>query len=239
MNLDLPMPPHSAFADGRLMVTEILGRETSSILRPLECIASDEKRYFIKTRSSDMMPLICEWICSRLAHALGLRCPPVCIAWLPAPLVQESIYSGYDLVPGWAFGSQAVELADTFPKAATHQVPAEERRRLLAFDHWIHNTDRQDSNPNLLWRATESTLWVIDHHLTLSPTPIRHAQTSHIFRDDWQDCWTGAQGKAIRTWLQTGRDHLDAILAELPVEWRKTAGDFEEKTRILLHRALP
>jgi len=184
MNTDVPMPPESAFVDGRLIVTEIQGREPNSILRPLECRASDGHRYFIKTRCSDKLPLVCEWVCSSLAHALGLRCPSICIAWLPAPLVNECRFSDYDLVPGWAFGSQAVELADTFPKAASKDVPPDERLRVLAFDHWINNCDRRDANPNLLWQAPEKALWMIDHHLTLSESPVRDVQETHIFRDD-------------------------------------------------------
>jgi hypothetical protein len=239
MNADAPEPPESAFAAGRLRVTEILGREASSILHPLECWASDGNRYFIKTRCSDKLPLVCEWVCSSLAHALGLRCPPVCIAWLPAPLLAASPYSDYDLVPGWAFGSQAVELADTFPKAVSKEVPAAERQRVLAFDHWINNCDRRDINPNLLWLAPEQALWLIDHHLTLSATPVRESQENHIFRDDWVACWTGQQGDAQRAWLQNGMQQLEGILAELPAEWLKDAGAFIENTRILLARQLP
>ncbi len=233
------MPPDSAFVGDRLVVTEILGREAGSILRPLECRASDGERYFIKTRCSDMMPLVCEWVCSSLARALGLRCPPACIAWLPSPLVNECIYSDYDLVPGWAFGSKAVELADTFPKAATKGVPIEERQQVLVFDHWINNSDRRDANPNLLWQAPERALWVIDHHLTLSPSPIRSVIETHIFRDDWQECWIGMHGDAMRHWLESGRHHLESILAKLPEEWLKDSDDVLENIRILLYRPLP
>lgn len=239
MHSDLPTPPDSAFAGGRLLITEIQGRETASILRPLECRASDGNRYFIKSRNSDMLPLVCEWVCSNLAHVLGLRCPPVCIAWLPAPLVNECSYSDYDLVPGWAFGSRVVEFADTFPKAATKDVPVAERQRLLAFDHWINNSDRRDANPNLLWLAPEKALWVIDHHLTLSVTPVRDVMETHIFRDDWQECWSEENGDAIRAWLEGGRGHLEDILAQIPAEWLKDAGDFVENIRILLSRPLP
>lgn len=233
------MPPDSAFSDGRLLITEILSRETASILHPLECRASDGQRYFIKTRCSDMRPLLCEWVCSSLAHVLGLRCPPICIAWLPAPLVNACIYSDYDLVPGWAFGSQAVELADTFAKASTKDVPLQERHQLLAFDHWINNSDRRDANPNLLWLAPEKALWVIDHHLTLSAHPVRDVMETHIFREDWEACWSGKQGDAMRAWLEAGRDHLETVLEKIPTEWLKDAGDFIENVRILLSRPLP
>lgn len=239
MNSDIPTPPSSAFVDGRLLITEILGRETASILRPLECQASDGQRYFIKILRSEMLPLVCEWVCSSLATALGLRCPPVCIAWLPAPLVNACIYSDYDLVAGWAFGSQAVDLADTFPKASTKDIPTEERQRVLAFDHWINNSDRRDANPNLLWQAPQKALWVIDHHLTLSTTPVRNVQETHIFREDWQACWAGTHGDEIRTWLAGGRSQLESILAKLPAEWLKDTGDFVENVRILLSRPLP
>jgi hypothetical protein len=97
-----------------------------------------------------MQPLVCEWVCCSLAQVLGLRYPPICIDWLPATLVNECIYSDYDLVPSWAFGSRTVKLADTFPKASTNDVPLSERHQLLAFDHWITNSDRRDANPNLL-----------------------------------------------------------------------------------------
>lgn len=233
------MPPGSELEEEPLTITEILDREKSSILRPLECKASDGKRYFIKTRRTDTMPLICEWVCSNLAQVLHLSCPPVCIAWLPQPLVAECGYSDYDLVSGWAFGSQVVDLADTFPKAASPQVKEYERQRLLAFDHWIHNCDRRDANPNLLWLASEKKMWIIDHHLTLSPTPIREARTDHIFREEWRSCWEDDKGNDTKQWLKSGLDHLPAIFARIPEEWRKHAGDFEEKIRILLSRELP
>lgn len=237
--MDLPIPPEPKLSGGRLRIMDIDGRAQESILKPFEGVASDGNRYFIKSRRTDLNPLLCEWVCSRLAQALGLRCPNVCIAYLPAILVSACPFADYDLVPGWVFASEAVPYADTFPKSATKEVPAEERQRLLAFDHWIHNTDRRDANPNLLWQAHHRTLWLIDHHLTLSASPVRDARETHIFRDDWQACWDGANGDRHRSWLQKGLAHLPAILEAIPQEWLKDAGDFPEKVSKLLSRQLP
>ncbi|SKA94888.1 hypothetical protein SAMN02745166_02232 [Prosthecobacter debontii] len=222
-----------------IRITEIQGRETSSILRPLECRASDGNRYFIKTRRSDKNPLLCEWVCSKLAQALELPCPPVCIAWLPKELLDESNHSDYDLVAGWSFGSLAVDFADTFPKAVANQIPDDLRLRVLAFDHWIHNSDRRDQNPNLLWQAREKQLWLIDHHLTLSPDPVRKSSDTHIFREDWNTCWGNNNADEIIEWLRGGLDELDGIFAAIPPEWLNAQEDFLTKTRALLTRRLP
>ena len=231
--------PVKTCGSGYLQIQEIIDRETATMLRPLECMASDGKRYFVKSRRTDRRPLICEWVCSRLAKVLNLQCPEVKIAHLSRDLLDGFGVSDYDLVPSLVFCSEAVGLADTFPKAATREVYQENRRKLLAFDYWIHNADRRDANPNLLWQAHKKTMWLIDHHETLAPEPIRPIETTHIFRNEWPNLWIEDNGSDLRSWIKDGYSHLETILEELPREWTEGLEDILIDIPNLLGRDLP
>jgi hypothetical protein len=60
---------------------------------------------------------------------------------------------------------------------------------LLVFDWWVENADRSLSphggNPNLLWRASENKLLVIDHNLAFD-ADFDEASffTTHVFRQE-------------------------------------------------------
>jgi len=224
---------------GHVDITEIQGRDLGSLLHPLECKGSDGERYFVKTRRSDMRPLVCEWICGRLAQHLMLPLPSIRLAWLCEDLVQECRFNEYDLVPGWGFASRAVPFADGFPKAVAGEISLDDRIRLLAFDHWIHNADRRDANPNLLWQASETKLWLIDHHDTLADAPVRSVKESHIFREDWDTAWEPSRKEHLMEWLDSSLPTLPFIISELPVSWKESESMLLGTLAGLLARTLP
>lgn len=47
------IPAGNDETETKIVICEILGRETSSLLHPLECMGSDGNRYFVKTRRTD------------------------------------------------------------------------------------------------------------------------------------------------------------------------------------------
>ena len=108
------------------------------------------------------------------------------------------------------------------------RVPSDQRRLLLAFDWWVENGDRSLSqhggNPNLLWRASERRLLVIDHNLAFSAgVDFDEDQffLTHVFRDDADsafDDWINRIELSAR--LRAAFACFDTAVAAIPESWQ-------------------
>lgn len=153
-----------------LTIVEVIDRSAQGFTKPYVCRGDDGEVYFVKGRSVTRPGLIAEWLCARLALALGLPIAPFAIATVPDELIEADL-TGWlrDLGAGEVFASRrvkAVELSDTHLDG----VPETLRRDVIAFDWWVKNADRNltpsGGNPNLLWNpADDGSLVVIDHNL--------------------------------------------------------------------------
>jgi hypothetical protein len=138
------------------------------------------------------------------------------------------------------------------------RIGGDERRRLLAFDWWVENADRSLSphggNPNLLWRATDNRLLVIDHNLAFDRTfDEGEFFATHVFRDEAGALFGDLVCRAeVSGMLAAALNSFDAAVASLPpawnwvdvaqtipvqVDWNRIKARLEERTG--LSRGLP
>lgn len=172
-----------------LCVTEIIRRLDQGVTRPFLVRAEDEALYVAKGREVTRPGLIAEWLCGHLAHSFGLDIPEFTLLDVPPELVEAFGPEADALGAGFVFGSRREADVQEFAITQLKRIGQAERQRVLAFDWWVENGDRSLSphggNPNLLWRAAESRLLVIDHNLAFEAGFDEKAFfETHVFRGD-------------------------------------------------------
>lgn len=208
-----------------LQVTEIVRRLDQGMTRPFLVRAEDDALYVAKGREATQRGLIAEWICAHLAKELGLAIPEFSLLEVPQELAEALGVEGNALGAGLVFGSRQEAGVQEFAVTQLKRIDADERRRLLAFDWWVENADRSltphGGNPNLLWRAAENRLLVIDHNLAFDAEFDEAAFfATHVFRDD-ADALFGDLVRRAETsaWLAAALGCFDAAVAGLPEAW--------------------
>jgi hypothetical protein len=144
---------------------------------------------------------------------------------VPAELIARSEVEGiWELGAGPAFGSMRVEYAQELAASSLARVPAELRGRVLLFDWWIRNEDRnyteQGGNPNLLWNIAEGQLVVFDHNLAFDEEfDAEQFRSGHAFRQHLSALSDPVFQAAEAARLHGALQHFDAILSEMPDVW--------------------
>lgn len=208
-----------------LQVIEIVRRLDQGMTRPFLVRTEDDVLYVAKGRETTQRGLIAEWICAHLAQQLGLPIPMFSLLQVPPELALALGPDASALGHGTVFGSLHASGVQEFAVTQLKRVEAEQRRRLLAFDWWVENADRSLSphggNPNLLWRASENQLLVIDHNLAFDATfdGVTFFKT-HVFRQDADGVFADLVGRAeISALLDAALTCFDAAVQSLPSEW--------------------
>lgn len=208
-----------------LAVTEIVRRLEQGVTRPFLVRAEDDLLYVAKGRDTTQRGLIAEWICAHLARALELNIPEFTLLDVPQELVGAFGVEGSALGAGLVFGSRMEASVQEFAVTHLGQTTAEERKKVLAFDWWVENGDRSLSphggNPNLLWRASEKRLLVIDHNLAFDPEfQEQDFFATHVFRENadalFHDLVCKAEASAS---LSAALESFDEAVAGLPIAW--------------------
>lgn len=208
-----------------LHVTEIVRRLDQGVTRPFLVRAEDDALYVAKGREATQRGLMAEWICAHLGRALGLTVPEFVLLDVPGDLAEAFGAEGNALGSGRVFGSRREANVQEFAVTQLRQIPAEQRRRLLAFDWWVENADRSlaphGGNPNLLWRAADRCLVVIDHNLAFDPEFDEPAFfATHVFRDDADGLFGDLVCRAETTdLLMSTLGAFDAAVSGLPPAW--------------------
>lgn len=196
-------------------IKEIIGLLQEGATEPMLCRADDGRAYAVKHRGCGRDALIREWIAGRIGRKLDLPIPDIELLTLAASKAPYIAVPGADhLAACPSFGSCFVESTVLFTPALKARVPDALRAGVLLFDWWVRNGDRTDGNSNLLWKASESELWVIDHNLAFDAAEdAAEFWSDHIFRDGY------------RSWDAGFRERMGlrmrAIIAELPDLWEE------------------
>lgn len=208
-----------------LQVTEIVRRLDQGMTRPFLVRAEDDALYVAKGHETTQRGLMAEWICGHLANALGLSIPEFTLLDVPPDLVAAFGPDGNALGAGLVFGSRQESNVQEFAVTQLKHIDAKERLHLLAFDWWVENADRSltphGGNPNLLWRAAENRLLVIDHNLAFDAA-FDEAEffAMHVFRDEAEtlfgDLVCRAETSAL---LESALGCFDAAVSSLPHAW--------------------
>ncbi len=209
-----------------LHVTEIVRRLEQGMTRPFLVRAENDALYVAKGRETTQRGLIAEWICAHLAKTLGLSIPEFTLLDVPQELSEALGAEGNALGAGLVFGSRQETGVQEFAVTQLKLIGADERRRLLAFDWWVENADRSltphGGNPNLLWRAAESRLLVIDHNLAFDAEFDAAAFfATHVFRDEANVLFGDLVCRAeTSAWLEAAICCFDSAVSSLPDAWR-------------------
>lgn len=170
-----------------VIIEEIIKPTTQGKSRPYYCRGSDGNFYCVKglPRSSQGA----EWIGAHIAKAFGLPVPPFSIVDIPEELLREAPDSWQEMGAGPAFGSRWVDSVTWLEPGNTTDVDIELQRDILVFDWWVKNPDRTPFNPNLLLKAPNKEVVVIDHNLAFDEDGmnLEALLLGHIFKTRWGD----------------------------------------------------
>jgi hypothetical protein len=208
-----------------LLVTEIVRRLDQGMTRPFIVRAEDDELYVAKGRETTQRGLMAEWICAHLATEIGLPIPEFSLLDVPQELVEAMGADGAALGAGIVFGSHREANVQEFAVTQLKRIGADQRRLLLAFDWWVENGDRSltphGGNPNLLWRASENRLLVIDHNLAFDPNFDEPGFfETHVFREDADTLFGDLVSRAETSAAFAGAlDCFDAAVTSVPPSW--------------------
>lgn len=211
------MPQHTP-----IQIIEITRQASQGRSEPYLCVGEDGRNYYVKGRQSGLLTRVKEWICAHLGRAFGLPIPDFRLANISLELLGVTNINLRPIGVGVGFASKEVPLACWFEEANKSKVDDELQRKLLIFDWWIRNDDRNLSNPNLLWDAANQKMAVIDHNLAFDSEfdPLGF-QSSHIFGHHWDTISSDLVSRSsYQQQLEAALPAFDQALGSMPDEWR-------------------
>lgn len=205
-------------------IVDILGFVHQGVTEPVLCRADDGHEYVVKGKYAGRRALIAEWIAGRLGRLLRLPIPEFELLELHPLLLMYSIKTQEidHLGRNALFGSRReLNVVEVRP-ADFGLIDTSLKAKILAFDWWISNPDRnwsEDSgNPNLLWCEETSRLIVMDHNLAFLPDKMETFWDDHVFRNE-KISWDQTFCEQMNHDFSIARNELIHIWEELPEEW--------------------
>jgi len=225
----------------RPIIEDIRRRSRQGATQPFLCRADDNQLYWVKGTKAGNEALCAEWIAGRLGRLLDLPIPEIAQVIVPVEITTASAMEGIlDLGSGVRFGSCHVDDAQEYDASFVGQTEENLRQRVFVFDVWVRNTDRTfpraydaRGNPNLLWSTSSNRLRVIDHNNAFLPDDMFKPSdyVRHVFADERKRL-TAAFKDEMLARLGTAAGELDAIMMEIPVEWRSIDAEVDEPHRL-------
>lgn len=225
------------------VIIDVGRRSTQGATQPFLCRTEEGHRYWVKGAKAGNEALCTEWIAGRLGQLLGIPIPEIAQVVVPEEFaIGGTVEEFQDLGVGERFGSRHVEGAQEYDESYITQTDGDLRQQVLVFDVWIRNTDRtfsrpynRNGNPNLLWCTAEKRLCVIDHNNAFltddSYQPSDYIR--HVFADERTRLTAEFKAEMLAR-MARAVDGLDAIMAELPAEWRVIEAGNDEPHRLTI-----
>jgi len=203
------------------------------ISRPYQCLDEHGVLRWCKGSHTGLKAVMSEWMCAKMAHALGLPVPPCDILYLdPNCFAKWQKNAGNDL-PTLVTESNPFVFASTNVEDAKDVTdPLDELKdedpallaRIFTFDAFIRNTDRTDYNSNLL---INGGVHIIDHNNAFDPDFDSNAfSQTHILRE----CHANADPRAKAAFEEQLRETITAEFlakawSEMPEAWTDAASE--------------
>ncbi len=205
-----------------VQIIEITKQAQQGRSEPYLCRGDNGLNYYVKGRQSGLLTRVNEWVCAHLGRALGLPIPEFRLAEISTELLSVTSPNLRSIGLGLGFASQEVPLTCWFEEANRPKVDEELQRKLLVFDWWIRNDDRNASNPNLLWDSANQKVIVIDHNLAFdSEFDTRGFRDNHIFGHHWESISSDLVTRSFfQQQLEAALPAFDQALASIPEEWQ-------------------
>jgi hypothetical protein len=171
-----------------------------------------------------------EFICTRLAGALGLNVPAVEPILLPAGLPwrtgTDEFYDSLQRSVGWNLGVAFIPQARDVQASDLAAVPEAFLARLATADALLQNVDRTLANPNLL-RDEAGTYWAIDFGACLlierlargAATLNRTLPRNHFLAGDSRFGPLGGAGS-----IRLAVEQVEPAVAAVPEDWMRELG---------------
>ena len=216
-----------------LEIVEIIRPAKQGRTTPFLCNASDGYAYFVKGYAATVAGLMREWVGAHLAKSFGLPVPPFAIVYLDERLANA--FGGLavsELKGGYVFASRQVHSANELKFETVKKIDLKLKLRLIIFDLWVQNGDRilteTGGNPNLLWKADESGLYVIDHNLIFEQDFDKPLfWNTHVFKSDFiniQIDWI--ERNEFECLMQKSIENWQLAMDTMPVEWLEFNDEF-------------
>lgn len=210
---------------------------------PYLCVGEDGKQYIVKGPNTTYAGLVHEWVCGKLAQAIGLPIPDFDTAYVDRTLLE---YGSYELEEGEWFASKYEENIQDVPFKLLEKLDSEQLKLLFIFDYWIKNGDRNltaiGGNPNLFIRSDLSSFVVLDHNLSFDldyDDSFVKLKISHIGSSAWfSKQLTLFDQSHYRGLLTSCFQQLESIFSSVPEEWVENCSDngILEHIRVVLAR---
>ena len=216
-----------------LEILEIIRPAKQGRTTPFLCNASDGNAYFVKGHAATVAGLMREWLGAHLATTFGLPVPPFAIAYLDERLVKAfGGLAASELKGGYVFASRHVPAANELKFDTVKKINLKLKLSVLIFDLWVQNGDRTltetGGNPNLLWKADESGLYVIDHNLIFDQNFDKSSfWSAHVFKSDFinkQIDWI--ERNEFEFLMQKSLENWQLAMDTMPVEWLEFNDEF-------------
>lgn len=204
-----------------IMISEVIGRAEQGKSHVYLCRGDDDRLYYVKGLCCGRKSQVAEWVCAHLARQLGLPFPEFHLVDIPEELYEYLPSQQREIGYGPAFATVQVDRSRWFDNTSVRSVEPELATKVLLFDYWIQNMDRYIENTNVLVKADDQSIVLIDHNLAFDPDfDTETFFELHIF-GTFRSYWTEnlvnqAHYKSI---LIAAQARLDRILAHVPKEW--------------------
>lgn len=209
---------------GTLAAEEILRPAEQGRSRPFLVRDTEGDVYVVKGVDGAGRPaLISELICAELGNRCNLPIPDHGLMDIPPALLAHSgVENAHELGGGPAFASKLIEQASELRYSQIDSVDAGLQQRVLLFDIWVDNGDRQltdlGGNVNLLV-APDGQLAVIDHNVALIDLAPPDWVSTHVFINQAQSLDDLVIREQHIVMLDTALGDWDTIIDLLPAEW--------------------
>jgi len=201
-------------------------RMKEGVTRPWLCEADDGCKYVVKP-ATEIPPyeLVSEWISCNLAREFGLPTPEVRIVHNVNPLLKlkgEPVGLD-DNYP--AFGSRYIEQTTALTYSQSMGLSGDFKKKLLIFDYWIQNADRNLSrdggNVNLIYSPFSEEVFVFDHNQAFDRNfSCESFLQHHVFSGENRGVAIDQLDRALfGPEFEHCLEHWDAIVSQIPPEW--------------------
>lgn len=204
-----------------ITIGEVIGLTDQGKSHVYLCRGTDNRLYYVKGLCCGRDSQVAEWVCAHLARDLQLPYPEFHLVDIPEELYEMLPQQQQEIGCGVAFATVEVRPSRWLDDPVTHEVDVALAAKVLLFDYWIQNMDRYTENTNVLVKADDKTIVLIDHNLAFDPDfEAQMFFASHIFRS-YRYYWTEdiVNQAELKTQLVSARSKLDNILDTIPEDW--------------------
>jgi len=205
-------------------IIAVVDRSVQGATLPFKCILeSDQSEVYVKGDYAGYDTCIAEIVSYEIAKILELPIPEARIVTLPSAIEQQTLRDDInELGQGDWFGSIIIPWTSNIQYPQIKSIPLELRKKILLFDIWICNGDRQlgknDGNPNILY-SSNGVFHVMDHNLAFGNDSLEYFKKEHIFADLFESLRDKEFQESIRPLMLEAYEKLDEIWEYLPDEW--------------------